>query len=300
MKKRKLLLDTDIGCDYDDCLALTYLLQREDVALLGITTCTGSPHRRAMLAEILCNAQKKSVPIRVGAENPMIIPIVQYGIVSTEDSVVDGYPHRNYENRNQAVEFMRKIIEENPNEITLACIGPLTNAALLFSAYPHVAGLLEGMVVMGGRFGACDSYWGEIEWNIRCDPHAASIVFRQNIRNCKVAGVELTSRYAKDSDLLRRKFSEKEQYRPVAEALPTENQKVWFHDVVALAAYLGPEGAVLQRGDIHVALNDADAPGATIFAPDEKGRHELVTAYDERLFFQKYGEVVGIDLDEGI
>lgn len=300
MKRRKFLLDTDIGCDYDDCLALTYLLQREDVELLGITTCTGSPHRRAMLAEILCSAQKKSVPICVGAENPMIIPIVQYGIVPTEDAVVDSYPHSDYENKNQAVEFLRKIIEENPNEITLACIGPLTNAALLFSTYPHVAGLLEGMVIMGGRFGDCDSYWGEIEWNIRCDYHAAAIVLRQNIKSCKVAGVELTSKYAKDSDLLRKCFFEKDKYRPVAEALPTENQKVWFHDVVALAAYLDPEGGILQKGDISVVLEDTEEPGATIFTSNENGRHELVTAYDKRLFFQKYGEIVGIDLAEAL
>lgn len=296
MKKQKLLLDTDIGCDYDDCLALTYLLHMDSVELMGVTTCTGSPHRRAMLVEIVCNAHNKEIPVYVGAENPMIHPIVQWGIVPTESEVMDTYPHKDFQNKNQAIEFMRKVIEANPHEVVLACIGPLTNAALLFSAYPHLPELLDGMIIMGGRFGECDSYWGEIEWNIRCDYHAAAIVFRQNVKNCMVAGVELTSRYAKESDILVREFLKQEKHIPIAKALPVENQKVWFHDVVALAAYLDGEGASYSRGDIEVLLNDMDKPGETVFTPDENGRHILVTDYDEELFFQKYSDVVGINM----
>ncbi len=296
VEKQKILLDTDIGCDYDDCLALTYLLQLEDVELLGITTCTGYPHRRAMLAEILCNAQGRKIPVCTGAENPIIIPVVQYGIVQTENDVIDSYPHENYENKNDAVEFMRNIIEENPYEVTLACIGPLTNAALLFATYPHTAALLKGIVIMGGRFGDCDSYWGDIEWNIRCDYHAADIVFRQEIPNFTVAGVEVTSRYWQESEKLVKAFGKEKKHRPVAEALPKENQKVWFHDVVALMAYLEPAAAVSERGEISVDLNDREHMGATRFTPDKDGHHELIRDYDIDVFFEKYCKTVGIDL----
>lgn len=296
MAKQKILLDTDIGCDYDDCLALTYLLHSDSVDLLGITTCTGSPHRRAMLAEILCNAQGKRIPIRVGAENPIIIPIVQYGIVQTENDVIDSYSHENYENKNNAVEFMRNIIEENPHEVMLACIGPLTNAALLFAAYPHTAGLLKSIVIMGGRFGDCDSYWGDIEWNIRCDYHAADIVFRQEIPDFTVAGVEFTSRYWQESERLVKAFGKEKKHHPVARALPRENQRVWFHDAVALMAYLDAGKAVSERGEISVALNDGEHMGATRFTPDKNGRHKLIRDYDVDLFFEKYCKTVGIDL----
>jgi len=36
----KVLLDTDIGTDVDDAVALAYLLSRPDCELLGITTVT--------------------------------------------------------------------------------------------------------------------------------------------------------------------------------------------------------------------------------------------------------------------
>jgi len=46
----KLLLDTDIGSDIDDAVALAYLLAQPDCELPGVTTCTGDSQRRAALA----------------------------------------------------------------------------------------------------------------------------------------------------------------------------------------------------------------------------------------------------------
>ena len=37
----KVLLDTDIGTDIDDCICLSYLLAQPECELLGITTVTG-------------------------------------------------------------------------------------------------------------------------------------------------------------------------------------------------------------------------------------------------------------------
>ena len=38
----------------DDMLALAYLLSRDDVDLLGVTTVTGEPVVRARLADMMC------------------------------------------------------------------------------------------------------------------------------------------------------------------------------------------------------------------------------------------------------
>ena len=45
----KLLLDTDIGSDIDDAICLAYLLAQPQWELLGITTVSGEPEKRAML-----------------------------------------------------------------------------------------------------------------------------------------------------------------------------------------------------------------------------------------------------------
>ena len=51
---KKILLDTDIGSDIDDAVCLAYLLRQPACELVGITTVTGEPVKRAMLASCPC------------------------------------------------------------------------------------------------------------------------------------------------------------------------------------------------------------------------------------------------------
>ena len=63
----KLLLDTDIGSDIDDAICLAYLLAKPECDLLGITTVSGEPEKRAMLASAICKAAgrtSRSFPAR--------------------------------------------------------------------------------------------------------------------------------------------------------------------------------------------------------------------------------------------
>lgn len=59
----KILLDTDIGTEVDDAITLAYLLARNNVELVGITTVAGEAIERAKLASVLCKIAGKNVPI---------------------------------------------------------------------------------------------------------------------------------------------------------------------------------------------------------------------------------------------
>ena len=48
----KILLDTDIGSDIDDAVALAYLLMQPEAELLGMTTVSGQSRLRAATAEV--------------------------------------------------------------------------------------------------------------------------------------------------------------------------------------------------------------------------------------------------------
>ena len=52
--RKKILLDTDIGSDIDDCLALAYLLKEPDCEILGITTVSGEADKRAAMVDAIC------------------------------------------------------------------------------------------------------------------------------------------------------------------------------------------------------------------------------------------------------
>src|SRR5438477_11649802 len=69
-----LVLDTDIGSDIDDAVALAYLLRQPRCELLGITTVTGNVAQRAALADVLCRAAgREDVPIHAGAPEVLLI-----------------------------------------------------------------------------------------------------------------------------------------------------------------------------------------------------------------------------------
>ena len=77
LKRKKVLLDTDIGSDIDDAVALAYLLRQPACELLGITTVTGDAVGRARLAASLCDLAGLDVPIYPGEESPLVIAQMQ-------------------------------------------------------------------------------------------------------------------------------------------------------------------------------------------------------------------------------
>ena len=61
-------LDTDFGGDTDDACALAYLLARDDVDLVGVTTVADADGRRAAYVRYLLElAGRAAVPVAAGA-----------------------------------------------------------------------------------------------------------------------------------------------------------------------------------------------------------------------------------------
>lgn len=68
--KRKLLIDTDLGADIDDALAIALALKSPEIELLGITTVFGNTYQRARMAAKLCRLYDARVPVYAGNGNP--------------------------------------------------------------------------------------------------------------------------------------------------------------------------------------------------------------------------------------
>lgn len=69
----KILLDTDLGSNIDDAVALAYLLAQPEVDLLSGTTVSGQSHLRAQIVDALCQAAGCDVPILPGVEAPLLL-----------------------------------------------------------------------------------------------------------------------------------------------------------------------------------------------------------------------------------
>lgn len=179
MTAKRIILDTDIGTDVDDCLALAVILGSPELALEAVTTVYGDVLLRArMVMKLLELRGTRGVPVVPGATRPLLGKRPVYwaghegrGLLASEDDA-------RYRPEGHAIDLIVRTAMAAPGEITLLAIGPLTNVALAFLREPKLAQSLAGLVLMGGVVGGAHALhlpW--VEHNIRCDPEAAHIVF---------------------------------------------------------------------------------------------------------------------------
>lgn len=278
-----ILLDTDIGSDIDDAVALEYLLRQPRCDLLGITTVTGDVAKRAALAQVLCNAAgRPNVPIHAGASPVLLRGPGQPGVPQYE--TVKHLPHSLDWPPNTAVEFMRRTIRERPNEVTLVSIGPLTNVALLFATDPEVAPRLKSWVSMAGNF--TDASDTKLEWNSRCDPLATAIAFQAEVPEHIHVGLNVTLQCRRSADEVRALFTGpvQEVVLRIAESWFEDRQEIVFHDPLAVALPFQPLVCDVQKGTVRVD----SSTGATLFARDDSGRDRVAVQVDSDRFFAEY------------
>src|ERR1700730_2506478 len=71
--KHLVLLDTDIGDDIDDALALALALRSPEIELTGITTVFGDTRLRARLAKhVLHVFERDDIPVAAGISIPLL------------------------------------------------------------------------------------------------------------------------------------------------------------------------------------------------------------------------------------
>lgn len=287
----KILLDTDIGSDIDDAVCLAYLLAQPACELLGITTVSGEPVRRAELASALCRVAGVDVPIYPGAADPLLV--AQKQTKSPQSDALDNWPHATDFPSGEAVEFLRSTIRANPGEVTLLTIGPLTNAALLFAVDPEIPSLLKQHVLMCGRFTNHDGGGrrGPLEWNALLDPHATAMVYRTRPPLQRSFGLDVTTQVQMNADAVRERFNAP-LLRPVldfAEVWFKEREILTFHDPLAAVCIFEEDICGYQAGNVSVELEDAQRLGMTRWQPGGADPvQEIALTVDADRFFEHY------------
>jgi len=176
-----LILDVDTGID--DSLALLYAAASPEVDLVAVTCVSGNTDARQVGVNsraVLELAGRTDVEVALGREVPLVRPLAT--TPETHGPQGLGYaelppPSRPLSERH-AVDLILAEARRRPGEITLVTLGPLTNLALAVMIEPGLPRLLKAYTLMGGAFGVSGNTTPTTEWNIHCDPDAASIVFR--------------------------------------------------------------------------------------------------------------------------
>ena len=258
-----ILLDTDIGSDIDDAVALAYLLKQPQCDLLGITTVSGEPDKRAALASAVCHAAgRPDIPVHVGVEAPFLGDQWQPK-ASQAEALTSDWPHKIYGMENTAIAFLRDTIRARPGEITLLTIGPLTNIALLFALDPELPGLLKELVMMGGWYFTKSRAGRLVEWNIQCDPYAAAKVFAAPVPKLTAVGIDVTDQCKLPADECRTRFAKAGGPLGVVAAMA----EVWFRHVPQITFHDPLAAALIFQPDLCQTVHHADQS-----RPDQSGR----------------------------
>jgi purine nucleosidase len=284
-----IILDTDIATDVDDCLALALILASPELRLRGITCVYGDVDLRARYTmKLLTLHGSADIPVTAGARLPLLNKRPIYweghegaGLLTGDDADI-AY------SREHAVDFIVRTAHENPGQIHLVAIAPLTNIALALMRDPALP--LAHITIMGGVARSIDRLDLPVaEHNIVCDPEAAHVVFASGIPTT-VIPLDLTTQvriYREGAARIRARGT------PYHEAVARQVEMyprfaaqgyTHVHDPLAVAAVIDPSFIRTERVRIDVELAGQYTAGATVIRADAAGHIDFAVSVDVARF----------------
>ena len=246
-KTEKFIIDTDIGDDVDDAFAVS-LAVKAKADLIGITTVYKNTVKRATLLNEYLKILSVNIPVYAGYKETIsdFTPDWHSDILEAvkEDELI-----KKAFDQEAAVDFLVTSAKKYGKDLTIICLGPLTNIAKAFIRDEAVMKSVK-FVMMGGAY-----YTQYIDWNVFCDVAAAKIVF-DKAENLTAIGAEVTHLLEVPEEILQ-KFLERGG--KLAEKLSDDitlwrgkntDKKVVLHD--PLAVYYALTGDLVKTESIKV------------------------------------------------
>lgn len=197
---QKVILDTDPGVD--DALALLLAFRSPELSVVGITTVCGnvsvdqSGVNVFRVLDLL--GLKDEPPVARGAERPLKgAPWGAEGVHGPDG--LGGLDEKRYPPPQprlsplSAEALILELVRDQPGEITLITLGPLTNLARALSKDRATLGGLKEVIVMGGAVTVPGNVTSYAEFNIAVDPEAAQQVLEAGLP-LTLVGLDVTHR----------------------------------------------------------------------------------------------------------
>jgi purine nucleosidase len=280
---RKVFVDTDIGSDLDDALALAYLLANDNCELVGITTTTGDTAQRARLASIVCRHAGASVPIHSGEREPLFGTQRQPDV--PQDGALASWSHSEPAG-NDGAAFLVDTVRAAPGEITLLCIAPLSTVGRAILLEPDLCSLLAGVVVMGGNFFNRPDR-PSIEWNLALDAAAARLVFQQAGCPVRTISLDVTHDVAWTKHDLDAAATRSPVLDPVVDLSVAHFARythVYLHDPLAAATIFAPDICGYRHGTVIISGPAEPDAGRSVLNTASNTRHTVTQWVDGERF----------------
>ena len=208
---RKIIIDCDPGID--DAVALCMALFDPRLDVLAITATAGTTHATQATTNVNAIVTQLDPPRypRIGkATVTEDAPVVSDTHLHGRDGLGDcRLQVSDRQHQPVAEKVIAELLRKHPNEITVVCLGPLTNLARLFQRDPAVIPLVDKLVISGGSVTHAGNASPVAEHNMYFDPIAADEVFESAITKSLVP-LDVTEKITFGVELLEqmpRKFS---------------------------------------------------------------------------------------------
>lgn len=183
----KIVFDTDCGFFGDDGSALVMLVRSpEKVRIKAITAVSGNVWAAEVseyLAQVLGLLGHPEMKLYVGAQMPLVhtadlakleAPLEFQGAFANPAKFAPAGP-------GTALDALAVAVQQNPGQVTIVALGPMTNVAMLLRLHPDLEGKIRRIVFMGGNVHVAGNASAAAEFNFWFDPEAAQAVLRSRI-----------------------------------------------------------------------------------------------------------------------
>jgi purine nucleosidase len=276
-----MIIDVDPGID--DAMAIFYAVRRSSIRLEALTTTFGNADTATTTdnaLRILELLGRPDIPVARGVARSLIHPFVRradhvHGLNAIGD--IELPEPKISATDEHASDLIIRMAKENPGEITLCPVGPVTNVAAALVKAPEIAKLLRKIVIMGSTIfhpGIHGPQAPMVDANFANDPEAAHIVLRSGA-DITLVGMDVTMTTLFSTDMLDEVAREGDEaaktlmritefYVKAYKSMYPGIEGCGLHDPLAVAVAEDPSLAKTERMFVDVELHGELTRGQTV------------------------------------
>ena len=304
---KRIILDTDIGVDCDDAVALAILLNMHRRAEIRIECVTASSTREGATAAVSAIASYYGVALQIGA---MSLPALECDAANHYGKALKEF-YGTEDSKNDAVLLLRKALAGQNEKVTIITIGPLSNMERLLKSAPDDISELSGYELVREKVGEIYSMGGSFiqnyrflkmdsdvfpEWNLLQDIAAA----RYFVENCPVeitfvpweAGAYVLTRMGRNDNPVwysMQKYAESENFPLETEVFTRPS----WDPVTCICATEGYHEYYDRSEGGKITIEES---GVTLFENIEGGKHHIILLKEG---YDKIAEKINHSIEPG-
>lgn len=290
---RKVIIDCDPGID--DAVAICMALFDPRLEVLAITACAG---------KISAQQSTRNVQAVVECLDPPRLPRIGAASAQAGGSTLEAR-HLNGENGLANLQFevsqlqnqlsseklISDVVRAMPNEVTIICLGPLTNIHNAFQRDPQLPEMVDQLIIMGGSVNGVGNVTPVAEFNCYADPAAAKSVFASRTTQTLIP-LDVTRKLKLTLEFMQElPDAESRTGSLLGKILPflfrsyhqrLGQESIHLHDAVALSAAVHPELFTMKRMEADVETQGHLTLGMTVFdrRPNRSQQANMEVAVD--------------------